>query len=68
MHIANLKELITEYQSRKGLLVWETRNKKIIAVKGMSDTHLLNTIKMLECKEEEWYDNLLEGLTMDDIC
>lgn len=51
--IADLDELQTELLSRKGILVWKTKEGKIIPIRELTDLHLRNIIKMLENHERE---------------
>lgn len=66
VYLANLDDLITERRSRDKHLVWITKNGEMVPIREMSDSHLNNTINMLERKKEENYDNLC-GLTIDFI-
>lgn len=55
MH-ATLKDLLREYWLRKrnsGSIYWTTKEGRVIPIKDMDNTHLLNTIKMLLTQEEE---------------
>lgn len=56
-----------------GKIVWVTREGKQIPIKEMTDTHLCNTLKMLERQAEEKEELSIEewelrGLTLEDIC
>lgn len=66
VYLANLDDLINERRSRDKRLVWITKNGETIPIREMSDSHLNNTINMLERKQEEHYDDLC-GLTIDFI-
>lgn len=50
--IADLDELWTELLSRNGVLVWKTREGKIIPIRELTDSHLKNIIKMLQEHEK----------------
>ena len=55
---ADLNDLKLEMWFRlrnKGLLKWRTKNGSNIAIKDMSDRHLINTINMLLRASEEDY-------------
>lgn len=53
---ATLKDLQTEVWLRlrnQGELKWRTKEGTYVAIKDMSDSHLMNTIKMLLRKEKQ---------------
>lgn len=56
--LAELKDLYAERHRRfllkqKSGLIWITKDMKVIPIEEMSDTHLENTIKMLERNQEK---------------
>lgn len=56
--LAELEDLYAERHRRflanqKSGLIWITKNMKVIPIEEMSDTHLENTIKMLERNREQ---------------
>lgn len=56
--LAELQDLYAERHRRflanqKSGLVWITKDMKVIPIEEMSDTHLENTIKMLERNQEK---------------
>lgn len=51
--IADLDELWTELLSREGVLVWKTKEGKIIPIRELTDSHLQNIINMLEKHKRE---------------
>lgn len=56
--LADLKDLYAERHRRllvkqKSGLVWITKDVRVIPIEEMSDTHLENTIKMLERNREQ---------------
>lgn len=51
--MADLDELWTELLSREKMLVWRTREGKVIPIRELTDSHLQNIIKMLEKHDRE---------------
>jgi hypothetical protein len=55
MEIAAIKDFELELWLRKresGTLVWKTKQGDLIPIKNMSDTHIINTINLLQLKDE----------------
>lgn len=55
MEIANIKDFELELWLRKresGTLVWKTKQGDLIPIKNMSDTHIINTMNLLQLKKE----------------
>ena len=58
---ATLKDLELEAWFRdreKERIVWKTKAGDIIPINKMTDSHLHNTIAMIEKANEDWYDYL----------
>ena len=61
---ADLSDLMTELWLRnrkKGLIVWTTKDGKVIPIKDLDDKHLVNIIRMLrrvDAKEDAYYEAL----------
>lgn len=56
--IASIKDLEKEFWLRArnaGIIEWVTKDGKHIALKDMSNEHLLNTLNMLKRQAEEEY-------------
>lgn len=55
MEEATLNDLYQELWFRlrnEGKIVWTTKDKRVIPIKDMTLEHIVNTIKMLEDREE----------------
>lgn len=64
---ATLKDLTLEAWLRmreKGVLTWRTKAGKEIAIKDLTDSHLVNIINMLT--EEEDFDHIGDGPDVGD--
>lgn len=62
MEIADIDDLKLEQwirQRNSGQIMWKTKNGREIPIKDMSDTHIANTIRMLE-RKHYIEDNLYE--------
>lgn len=61
---ADLSDLMTELWLRnrkKGLIVWTTKDGKVIPIKDLDDKHLVNIVRMLrriDAKEDAYYEAL----------
>lgn len=61
---ADLSDLMTELWLRnrkKGLIVWTTKDGKVIPIKDLDDKHLVNIVRMLrriDVKEDAYYEAL----------
>lgn len=61
---ADLSDLMTELWLRnrkKGLIVWTTKDGKVIPIKDLDDKHLVNIVRMLrriDAKEAAYYEAL----------
>lgn len=57
--IADLDDLKLEYFLRmreRKAIVWKTKTGKEIPIQDMDDTHLINTIRHIHKKEEEFWN------------
>lgn len=62
---AEISDLELELWLRRresGDIVWETKEGKLIKLKDMETSHIINALRCFSKYED------LEGLTMDDIC
>lgn len=62
---AELSDLELELWLRRresGDIAWETKDGKLIKLKDMETSHIINALRYFSKYED------LEGLTMDDIC
>lgn len=70
MKIATLEQLKTALALRNKELCWQTKEGDIVFLNDMKDSHLKNTIKMLEKHEKEVKQNedfLLEEFDFDAL-
>lgn len=49
-----------------GDIVWTTKEGNQIPIKSMSDTHLVNTINMLERKSKEAETSIIEEIELEE--
>lgn len=72
MKEASLQDLKRELWLRmrnNGDIAWKTKDGKLIKLKDMETSHIINALNcFMEKERQEWvYDELL-GLTLEDIC
>lgn len=71
MKEASLQDLKLELWLRMrndGGIAWKTKDGKLIKLKGMETSHIINALNyFIEKERQEWiYDEII-GLTIDDI-